>query len=77
MKKLNTALVAVVTRKPGSGKCYTATHIRIEAAGLLVAEATLGGAYNQAQALAEFRRNSSRFTVKGDGWPLWENKVAA
>lgn len=42
------------------------TRILVKADTVVVGEATLGGRYNQVQAVAEFRKNPKRFNTKVD-----------
>lgn len=51
-------------------RCPYKTNITIRFGDTVVAAATLGGKYNEAQALGEFKRNPHRFT-KHTGWDTY------
>lgn len=53
----------------GRVKCPKTSNVHILSGEMVVATAILGGNYNQQQALAEFRRNQKRFTLK-DGYAV-------
>jgi hypothetical protein len=63
-----------VTHRPGTtARVRIVTEVRITAGEQLVATATLGGRFSQAQALAEFWRLPGRFTPSAPflwEWPL-------
>jgi len=63
MRKLE-LVVVVKWNATGKAKCPWNTDITILGDGQVVATATLGGKYNQRQALATFQRNPKQFNFR-------------
>lgn len=50
--------------RTGKGKCPFATQVTINLGGSQVAKTTLGGRWNEAQILAELKKNPDRFNLQ-------------
>jgi len=66
--KLSASVTVHESKK--SARCPHTSNVTIRFGDIVVAAATLGGRYSEAQALGEFKRNPHRFT-KHAGWDTY------